>query len=65
MAEQQIREIADCMNDGLDIQYIRHIPGTCYMVEDETEVYDCVEIPSFENVSESKIEYAKCFKNSI
>ncbi len=62
MAEQQIREIADCMNDGLDIQYIRHIPGTCYMVEDESEVYDCVEIPSFEDVSENKIEYAKCFK---
>jgi len=32
------------------------------MVEDESEVYDCVEIPSFEEVSENKIEYAKCFK---
>ncbi len=62
MAEQQIREIADCMNDGLDIQYIRHIPGTCYLVEDESEVYEAKEIPSFEAVSESKVEYAKCFK---
>lgn len=62
MAEQQIREIADCMNDGLDIQYIRHIPGTCYTVENEDEVYEAVHIPSYEAVSESKIEYAKCFK---
>ncbi|WP_430886008.1 YgiQ family radical SAM protein [Fusibacter sp. JL216-2] len=62
MAEQQIREVADCMNDGLDIQYIRHIPGTTYMVDDPSEVYEAKEIPSFEEVSESKIEYAKCFK---
>ncbi len=65
MAEQQIREVADCMNDGLDIQYIRHIPGTTYMVDDPSEVYEAKEIPSFEEVSESKIEYAKCFKCSM
>jgi len=62
MSEQQIVEVADCMNDGLDIKYIRHIPGTCYMVEDPSEVYDAIEIPSYDDVAESKIEYAKCFK---
>lgn len=62
MGEKQIVEIADNLKNGLNIKYIRHIPGTCYKVEDLEEVYDYIEIPSFEEVSQEKIAYAKAFK---
>lgn len=62
MGEKQVVEIANYLNDGIDIKYIRHIPGTCYVVDDKEEVFDYIEIDSFEDVSEDKIKYAKAFK---
>ncbi|MCT4621280.1 MAG: YgiQ family radical SAM protein [Marinisporobacter sp.] len=62
MGEKQVIEIAEHLNNGLDIQYIRHIPGTCYKVEQIEEVYDYIQVPSFEKVREDKISYAKAFK---
>jgi uncharacterized radical SAM protein YgiQ len=46
MAEKQIVEIARYLNDGFEAKYIRHIPGTCYVVDSLEEVYDYIEIPS-------------------
>lgn len=62
MGERQVVEIADLMNSGMDIQYIRHIPGTCYLLDHLEEVYDYHAIPSFETVRQSAVEYAKAFK---
>ncbi len=62
MGENQILEVADSLNDGLDAKYIRHIAGTCYMVDDISEVYDYLKIESFEVVSDNKASYAKAFK---
>lgn len=61
MGETQVVEIANYLNDGIDVKYIRHIPGTCYMVDDKDDVYDYIEIDSFENVSTDKIKYANAF----
>ncbi|QZY57224.1 YgiQ family radical SAM protein [Crassaminicella profunda] len=62
MGEKQVIEIADHLNNGLDIQYIRHISGTCYRVDDLEEVYDYIQVPSFEKVKAEKTAYAKAFK---
>lgn len=62
MAEKQIVEIARYLNDGFEAKYIRHIPGTCYVVDSLEEVYDYIEIPSSKMVAEDKIKYAEAFK---
>ena len=62
MGETQIVEIANYLNDGIDVKYIRHIPGTCFMIDSKDEIYDYKEIASFEEVSTNKEEYAKAFK---
>lgn len=62
MSEKQIVEVANCMNDGLQVRYIRHVPGTCYIVDDINDVADYIEIPSYKDVCRDKIEYAKAFK---
>lgn len=62
MGEGQITEIANNLNNGLDIQYIRHIPGTCFIVEELEELYDYKAIPSFEEVEYNRKDFAKAFK---
>lgn len=62
MAEKQIIEIAQYLNDGFEAKYIRHIPGTCYVVDSLEEVSDYVEIPSANKVAEDKVKYAEAFK---
>ncbi|OPJ57180.1 YgiQ family radical SAM protein [Alkalithermobacter paradoxus] len=62
MGEKQIVDIANNLNDGLEVQYIRHIPGTCYIVDTLENVYDYVEVPSYKEVSENKNKYADAFK---
>ncbi len=62
MGEKQILEIARNLDEGLDVKYIRHIPGTCYLIENLDEVYDYIEIPSFEEVSNDKRKYAEAFR---
>jgi uncharacterized radical SAM protein YgiQ len=62
MSEKQIVEVANCLNDGLEVRYIRHVPGTCYMIDDLEYVSDYIEIPSYKAVTTDKLEYAKAFK---
>ena len=63
MSERQIVEVANCLNDGFEAKYIRHVNGTCYAVESLDEVYnDYIEIPSCEEVSSNKRKYAEAFK---
>jgi uncharacterized radical SAM protein YgiQ len=62
MGERQIIEIADYLNGGFDIKYMHHIPGTSYKTDTLENIYDYIKIPSFEDVSENKIAYAKAFK---
>lgn len=63
MGERQVVEIAEYLNNGFEAKYIRHIPGTCYMVDSLDELYErYIEIESFEAVSEDKMAYVKAFK---
>ncbi|KXG77180.1 YgiQ family radical SAM protein [Thermotalea metallivorans] len=62
MGERQILEIADYLNSGFDTKYMHHIPGTTYKTNTIENLYDYIEIPSFEEVSRDKIAYARAFK---
>lgn len=62
MAEKQIGEIAHNLNDGLEIKFIRHIPGTCYITDKLEYVESYIEIPSYKKITEDKTKYAEAFK---
>lgn len=64
MGEKAIMEIAENLDNGLDISYIRHIPGTCYLVQEESEVYDSLALPGFEEVQTDKKAYNRAFQLS-
>ena len=61
MGERQIVEIAENLDSGLEIKYIRHIPGTCFVVKDKDELYGYQEIYSYEEVKTDKKKYAEAF----
>ena len=61
MGEHQIVEIATLMNEGFEPKYIRHLPGTCYVTTSREEIFEGVEIPSFETVRAQKSAYAEAF----
>ena len=61
MGEHQIVEIATLMNEGFEPKYIRHLPGTCYVTTSREEIFEGVEIPSFESVRAQKKAYAEAF----
>ncbi len=62
MGEHQILEIADSLKNGLDIKYMHHIPGTCYKTESRENLYNAIELPSYETITADKIACAKAFK---
>lgn len=63
MSERQIVEVANYLNDGFPAKYIRHVSGTCYLVDSLDEIYEeYIEIPSFKEVSTDKIKYCEAFK---
>jgi len=58
MGERSILEIAKRLDSGENIADIRDIRGTCYSVDVRETPYYGTECPSFENVCNSKKEYA-------
>jgi uncharacterized radical SAM protein YgiQ len=50
------------MKSGIDISYINHIQGTCYVTKSLENLYDYKEVFSFEDIKEDKVKYAKAFK---
>lgn len=59
MGENQTIEIADRLNAGESIDTMHDILGTVYAVDTKDTPYVGTECPSFENVCNSKKEYAK------
>ncbi len=58
MGERSILEIAQRLNDGENVADIHDIRGTCYSVDVRETPYYGTECPSYENVCNSKKEYA-------
>ena len=63
MSEKQIVEVAHYLNEGFEAKYIRHVPGTCYLVDSLEEFYEeHIVIPSYKEVSTNKLKYCEAFK---
>lgn len=61
MGENSIVEIADALDSGLLAEHITYIPGTVYKTKDIESVYDYQLLPSYEELCNDKINYAKSF----
>lgn len=62
MGEHQIIELADALNAGIDVKEVTYIKGTVYKTKTLENIYDeYIELPSYEETSKDKIQYAKGF----
>ena len=62
MGEKQIKEVAAQLSAGISIENIRDIAGTCYRTETLEHLWDYIEIPSYQDVINSKKDFANAFK---
>ena len=66
MGEKTVVEIAEALDSGLDVSQITWIRGTCYRTNGEglenLIMEDCIRLPSFEEINESKKAYAHSFR---
>jgi uncharacterized radical SAM protein YgiQ len=62
MGEKPIMQIANLLKYGKNIHDIKDVRGTAYITNDISGLKDFIEVPSFEDVSESKIAYANAHK---
>ncbi|MBR3768550.1 MAG: YgiQ family radical SAM protein [Clostridia bacterium] len=58
MGEKQTVQIADALSHGKKVSELRDIKGICYLCDNKDTPYGGVECPSFDNVCNSKKEYA-------
>ncbi|MCX7694184.1 MAG: YgiQ family radical SAM protein [Caloramator sp.] len=62
MGEKPLMEILNLVQFGKNIKDIKDIRGTCYLTSEINDLKDYIILPSFEEVSTNKKEYAKAFK---
>ena len=61
MGERSIIEIAEALDSGIDVKDITFIDGTVYKTQKKEDIYDAIELPSFEEIKSDKRTYAKSF----
>lgn len=61
MGEHSIIEIADALNAGIDIHDITFIKGTVYKTKTPDNLENYIELPSYDDIVNSKEMYAKSF----
>ena len=61
MGERSIVEIADALESGIGVKDITYIHGTAYRAKDLEATYDYLELPTFDEIVESKELFAKSF----
>ncbi len=61
MGENSIIEVADALDSGLECKHLTYLDGTVFKTKDLNDAHDYVMLPSYKDICESKIEYAKSF----
>lgn len=61
MGEHSIVEIAEALDSGLDVKDVTFIDGTVYKTKEIENVYDYEMLPSYEELKEDKLNYARSF----
>jgi uncharacterized radical SAM protein YgiQ len=62
MGEKQILEIAHALAQGVKIEDIQQVQGTCYRTSSLDHLWNCVEVPGYNEVNTSKQAFAAAFK---
>lgn len=61
MGERSIIEIAEALDAGISVQDITYIDGTVCKVKSKDLIYDAEYLPSYEELQEDKMNYARSF----
>lgn len=61
MGERSIIEIAEALDAGIAVQNITYIDGTVCKVKSKDLIYDAEYLPSYEELQEDKMNYARSF----
>ena len=61
MGERSVIEIAEALDSGIDVKDITFIDGTVYKTQKKEDIFDAIELPSFEEIKSDKRTYAKSF----
>lgn len=61
MGEKAVVEIADALNSGISAKDISFVEGTVYVAKDKEGIYDYIELPSYDEMMNDKLEYARSF----
>ena len=62
MGERAILEIAADLQQGVAVENIQNVKGTCYRVPSKDYAWDYLELPSFAEVCRDKLKFAEAFK---
>ncbi|SMC64757.1 YgiQ family radical SAM protein [Sporomusa malonica] len=62
MGEKQIKDLSAQLSAGISVDNIRDIAGTCYRTETLEHLWDYTETPSYQDVANSKQDFAEAFK---
>lgn len=62
MGERAILEIAANLQQGVAVENIQDVKGTCYRVPSKDYAWDYLELPSFAEVCRDKLKFAEAFK---
>jgi len=62
MGEKSIIEIADALNSGIAVKDLSFIAGTVYKTKDISGLYNYELLPSYPDMLENKLLYAKSFR---
>ncbi|MGB4660872.1 MAG: YgiQ family radical SAM protein [Mobilitalea sp.] len=61
MGEHSIVEIAEALESGIDIKDITFIDGTVFKAKDLESVYDAIQLPTYQEILDSKRKFAESF----
>lgn len=61
MGERSILEIAQALDSGIDISDLTFVAGTVYKAKSLESVYDYQMLPSFEELRQDRLNYARSF----
>jgi uncharacterized radical SAM protein YgiQ len=62
MGEKTILQVANLLNYGMSVGKMTDVKGTTYISKDISNLKNYVEVPSFEQVAESKASYGEAYK---
>jgi uncharacterized radical SAM protein YgiQ len=62
MGEKTILQVANLLNYGMSVGKMTDVKGTTYISKDISNLKNYVEVPSFEQVAESKVSYGEAYK---